>query len=116
MKQKIKRVSANYMDLVFMKNEDRPWICKENGIVEIEMENKGFFNAIAQKFFKRPRTSHISLDKYGSTLWNLLDGRNNVMQIVDAMKITFPDETERMLDRVIQFLSTLEINKFIKRA
>ena len=116
MKQKTKRLSANYMDLVFVKNEDRPWNQKENGIVEIQMENKGFFNAVAQKFFKRPRFSHISLDAYGSKLWLSLDGKNTVMQIVQVMEEAFPSEKDKMLNRVVHFLTTLETNKFIHRS
>ena len=115
MKQKTKRIPANYMDVIFVKSEDHPWLCKEGGIVEIEMENKGFFNAVAQRFFQKPRKSRISLDTYGSALWQQLDGKNTVMQIVEVMINAFPDEKDRMLDRVVHFLSTLEANKFIKR-
>jgi len=116
MKQKTKKLSANYMDLVFVQNKDLPWSQKENGIVEIQMENKGFFNAVAQKFFKRPRFSRISLDAYGSKLWLSIDGKNTVMQLVEAMENAFPEEKDKMINRVIQFLATLESNKFIKKS
>ena len=82
MKQKTKKLSANYMDLVFIQNKDRPWTQKENGIVEIKMENKGFFNTIAQKFFKRPRFSNSALDAYDSKLWLCIDGNNTVSDIL----------------------------------
>ena len=116
MKQKTKKLSANYMDMVFVLNKDLPWSQKENGIVEIQMENKGFFNAVAQKFFKRPRVSHISLDKYGSTLWLALDGTATVNDVLSKMKNAFPEEGEKMLNRVVQFLATLEIHRFIERS
>ena len=115
MKQKTKRLSANYMDLVFVKNEDRLWNQKDDGIVEIDMENKGFFNVIAQKFFKKPRISHISLDKYGSTLWLGIDGKNTVNDLLIIMQESFPREKEKMLNRIVQFLTTLELHSFIKR-
>lgn len=116
MKQKTKKLSANYMDLVFVKNEDRPWSQKENGIVEIKMENKGFFNTIAQKFFKRPRFSNIALDAYGTKVWLCIDGKNTVSDIVKLMEEAFPSEKDGMLKRVVQFLTTLELHSFIKRA
>ena len=116
MKQKTKKLSANYMDMVFVLNKDLPWSQKENGIVEIQMENKGFFNAVAQKFFKRPRFSRISLDTYGSKLWLYIDGKNTVMQLVEAMENAFPSEKDKMINRVIQFLATLESNRFIKKS
>ncbi len=103
------------MDVIFVKNENRPWRLKDNGIVEIDMENKGFFNTVAQKFFHRPRISHISLDKYGTVLWLALDGNASVNDLLQKMTATFPAETEKMLNRVVQFLTTLETHKFIKR-
>ncbi len=112
---KTKKLSANYMDIIFTRNESRPWRQKADGIVEIEMENKGFFNALAQRFFKRPKKSLISLDQYGSKIWLLFDGNKKVSDIVKAMEEAFPAEKERMLDRVITFLGTLEVHKFIIR-
>ena len=79
------------------------------------MENRGFFNAVAQKFFKRPRVSHISLDKYGTALWLALDGKATVNDVLSKMKNAFPEEGDKMLNRVVQFLATLEMHKFIVR-
>lgn len=116
MKPKTKKIPANYMDLVFVHNESRPWREIGGGLVEIDMENTGFFNRIAQQFFKRPKISHISLDKYGSVLWLALDGKASVNDILLKMKEHFPDESEKMLNRVVQFLATLERTGFIIRA
>ena len=104
------------MDLIFVKNENWPWRVKDNGFVEIDMENRGFFNSIAQKFFKKPRISHISLDKYGSILWQALDGKATVSDILKKMTEAFPSESDKMLNRVVQFLATLERTGFIKRS
>ena len=119
---KTKKLSSNYMDIVFVRSEGFPWREKEGsdgqaqGIVEIDMENRGFFNWIAQKFFKRPRISHISLDKYGTELWLALDGKATVNDVLLKMVEAFPEEKEKMLNRVVQFLATLERTGFIKRS
>ena len=56
----------NYIDHI-PKINDMKWEVLEDGIVEITVENKGFYNTIAQKIaFKRPRYSFIKLDEYGS--------------------------------------------------
>ena len=114
-KTKTRTLSANYMDLVFTKNAEIQWRVKDDGLVEVDMVNKGFFNSIAQKFFHRPRVSHIALDKYGSTLWLALDGTATVNDVLNKMNEAFPDETDKMLNRVVQFLTTLETWKFIIR-
>ncbi len=114
-KTKTRKLPANYMDLVFIKNAEIQWRVKDDGFVEVDMVNKGFFNSIAQKFFHRPRVSHIALDKYGSTLWLTLDGTATVNDLLEKMNEAFPDETDKMLNRVVQFLTTLETWKFIIR-
>ena len=110
---KKKKVSANYFESVPVRNENRPWRLKEDGMVEIDMENKGFYHTIAQKFFKKPRISHIALDEYGSVVWQSIDGRNNVMDIIRIMESTFPKEKDRMMDRVVTYMATLQANGFI---
>ena len=114
-KTKTRTLSANYMDIVFSRNTEIQWRVKENGFVEVDMENKGFFNSIAQKFFHRPRVSHIALDKYGTTLWLALDGTATVNDLLNKMNEAFPEESDKMLNRVVQFLTTLETWKFIYR-
>ena len=109
-KTKTRTLSANYMDLVFTKNAEIQWRVKEDGFVEVDM-----VNSIAQKFFHRPRVSHIALDKYGSTLWQALDGSATVNDLLAKMKEAFPDESDKMLNRLVQFLTTLERWEFITR-
>ena len=114
-KTNTRRLPANYMDIVFSKNAEIQWRVKEDGFVEVDMVNKGFFNSIAQKFFHRPRVSHIALDKYGSTLWLALDGTATVNDLLAKMTEAFPAESDKMLNRLVQFLTTLERWEFISR-
>ncbi len=107
-----KRVSKNYMDSVFVPSSKIKWT-EEDGNVVLDVPNTGFFNKLAQAFFHKPKVSHITLDKYGSKLWLLLDGKNSVYDVVNAMKESFPQEQERMLDRVIIFFHTLQVNRYI---
>ena len=58
--------------------------------------------------------SHITIDKYGSCVWKLLDGKNTVFDIVNSMKSNFPNEQDKMLNRVVTFLYTLQVNKYIQ--
>ena len=85
----------------------------KEGIVVIDVINQGIHHRIAQKLLHKPKTSHISLDKYGSVLWKAIDGRNTVYDILNIMSDTFPDEKDSMLNRVIAFMQTLKRNNFI---
>lgn len=102
------------MDVVYRPAEGLAYQENDEGLVVLDMENTGFFNAVAQRLFHKPRVSHIALDRYGTALWRRLDGRRSVFALVEEMRTAFPEE-ERMLDRCVQFLYTLEVNRFIIR-
>lgn len=110
---KKRRISQNYMDAVLIPNPERTWHEREDGIIVIDMENKGFYHRIAQRFFHRPKVSHIALDAHGTAVWKALDGNHSVYDIIQQMKQEFPGEEDRMLDRVITFLHTLQVNHFV---
>lgn len=105
----------NLMDIVYVHAGDLAFHEDENGLIVLDRENKGFYNGIAQRFFKRPRVSHISMDGYGTALWKLLDGERDVFSVVGEMKKAFPQEEDKMLERCVRFLGILESNRFITR-
>ena len=47
----------NYIDNIPKIN--KKWETLEDGIVEVTIENKGFYNTLAQKLFKKPRYSFM---------------------------------------------------------
>lgn len=112
-KKKTKTIQQNYMDAIIFHNPKYKWSENDNGMAVIDVINKGPHHKFAQKFFGKPKISHISLDKYGSVLWKSIDGHNTVYDIVNIMKTEFPNEEKRMLDRVINFMHTLQVNGFV---
>lgn len=104
----------NALDFVYVKNKDFNWE-KKKGIAVIEVKNRGAFNRIAQTVFKRPKTSMISLDKYGTVFWENVDGEKSVFDILKIMEESFPEEKDTMLDRVIKFVKILSDNRYIFR-
>lgn len=108
-----KKVTKNYMDSIPEHSGQMPWRIRGDGMVEIDMENKGFYHTIAQKFWKKPRISHIALEKYGTVVWKNIDGKNTIYDIVRIMEAEFPDEKDRMLDRVVTYMGTLQRSHFI---
>ena len=110
---KNKKISENYMDLIPVRTGKWDWCIRNDGIVVIDMVNTGFYNRLAQKFFKKPKISHISLDKYGSKLWINSDGKNSVFDLVKIMEDYFPGESDQMANRVITFIGILKNNRFV---
>ena len=109
------KLEDNFMDLVYEKNPDLPWKKKKTGVVVMDMEHKGFFPAIAQKFFGKPRVSHVSLDRYGSVFWEAVDGERTVHEVILFMQEAFPEDKDDMLKRVVTFFRTLEVNRLVRK-
>ena len=100
------------MDIVFVHAQDKPFNTDEKGIVTVDVSNTGFFNKLAQRFWNKPKVSHIELDKFGSVMWLAIDGKNTVQDVYSLMEDSFPEE-DRMLDRVVTFMHTLQNNGFV---
>ena len=105
----------DYMNHVALYNDKLEWQISENGYVNLTIENKGIYNKIAQKLFRKPRYTNIELDCYGSRLWLYIDGKRTVYDIFMKMTNAFPDE-ENMYERVNRFVAILQKNSFIKIA
>ncbi|MCU6736482.1 PqqD family protein [Diplocloster agilis] len=103
----------NYMDYVPMKNPEYKWETNEKGRVVIDEPNVGFFNRIAQKFFHRPKVSHIQLDAYGSFVWQQIDGKNTIYDISELVKAEFGKKAEPVLNRLVEFFRILKFHRFI---
>lgn len=101
----------NYLE--YIPKINRKWEVKEGGIVEITIENKGFFNSVAQKVFKKPRYSFISLDEYGSFVWQNIDGRRSILEIGEMLEEEHKEASNQLYERLSKFMGILESNNYI---
>lgn len=85
----------------------------EKGIVTLEIENKGVFNRIAQKLFKKPKISYVHLDEMGSFVWPLIDGEKDITEIGKAVKEHFGEKAEPLYERLAKYFQILESYGFI---
>ena len=105
----------NYLDYVFKKNDDLTWTESESGEVVVEMENKGFTNRIAQKLFKRPAKSYITLEGMGSFIWTCIDGKRSVYYIGFLLRDKYGDAAEPLYERLSVYIKHLEQVGFVKK-
>lgn len=110
--KKIKQ-QKNFLDLIPERNAALVWTQDDEGIVVLEVENTGAFNRIAQKLFKRPRVTKVHMEKYGSFLWPLIDGKRTVMELADLQKAEFGEEVEPLYPRVVKYMQIMESYHFI---
>ena len=104
----------NYLDKIPVRNEAINWTMDEEGIVTLEIENKGIFNRLAQKFLKKPPVSYIHLDKMGSFVWPLIDGEKDITVLAQFVDEQFGEEAHPLYERLAQYFKILDIYHFIK--
>ena len=104
----------NYLEKIPVRNENITWKQDENGAVTLEIENTGFFNKVAQKFFKKPKISYVHLDENGSFLWPLLDGEKSILTLGALVKEHFGEKAEPLYERLAKYFQILESYKFVE--
>lgn len=110
---KNKKITENYLERIPLRNEEIGFSQDESGIVTLEIENKGVFNKIAQKLFKKPKISYVHLDKNGSFVWPLIDGQRDILEIGKLVDEHFGEESHPLYERLAKFFQILESYGFV---
>lgn len=106
-------ISKNYLENIPLKQNSINWKIGDDGLVTLEVENKGWANRIAQKFFGRPKISYVHLDEHGSFVWPLIDGEKDITEIGVAVKEHFGENAEPLYERLARFFQILKSYNFI---
>ncbi len=114
MKNKNNKISENYLEKCPVRQAGLNWSADENGMVTLDVENKGAVNRIAQKLLKKPKVSHIHLDEMGSFVWPLIDGKKTIMDIGVPVEEHFGEKAQPLYERLAQFFRILENYRFIE--
>lgn len=85
-----------------------------DGKVTIFIENKGFFNLLAQKLIGKPKVSQIHLDEMGNFIWPLMDGSNDIYAIAIIVKEKYGEKAEPLYERIVQYFKMLKDYGFIE--
>lgn len=106
-------ISQNYLEKKPIRTEGIEWSKDEKSVVTLEIVNKGIFNFIAQKLFKRPKISYVHLDEMGSFIWPFLDGDKNIIELGKIVEAEFGEKANPLYERLATFFRILESYKFI---
>lgn len=108
-----KTKGENYLEKVPAR-KNFEWGIDENGIVTINVENKGIFNRIAQKLFKKPKTSYIHLEEFGSFVWQLIDGEKNIIELGKLVEEQFGEKAHPTYERLAKYFQMLDNCGFVE--
>lgn len=107
-------IKKNYLEKIPVISDTVGWALDDNGLVTISIENKGIFNKLAQKFLKKPKTSYVHLDEFGSSVWQLIDGQRDIMKIGELFLEKFGDKANPLYERLAKYFQILNSYGFIK--
>lgn len=113
MSKKIKK-DENYLERIPVRKENLEWTKDEKDIVTISIRNKGVFNFIAQKLFKKPKVSYIHLEENGSFIWLSMDGKKNLVEIGKELDEKFGEKAHPLYERLAKYVQMLETCGFIE--
>ncbi len=108
-----KRENENYLERKPKRHSAINWQTEENGCITLLIENTGFMNRLAQKFFKKPKTSYVHLDEMGSFIWPLLDGEKTIAEIGKEVETHFGEKANPLYERLAKYIQILESYHFV---
>lgn len=109
-----KKSQENYLERCPVKPDRFTWSADENGIVTLDIENKGIMNRIFQKLLKKPKVTHIHLDEIGSFIWQLIDGERKIMDMGEPLEGQFGEKAQPTYERLAKFFQILESYNFVE--
>ncbi len=103
----------NFLLRTPLRKEGLAFEVDEEGKVTLLIENKGFYNRIFQKLFKKPKITYIHLDEMGSFIWPLFAEDKNIVELGKEVSERFGDEAEPLYERLSEYIKRLESYGFI---
>ena len=113
MKKKKIIIPENYLTRIPARPPQMKWKTASDGIVTLEIENTGWVNRLAQLLFGRPRVSYIHLDKLGSFVWPLLDGKKTITELGREVDAHFGEEAHPLYERLARYFQILDSYHFV---
>lgn len=112
--EKREKISENYLERIPCHQKDLVWESGTDGeTVTLFIENKGFYNRLAQKVFGRPKVSHIKLDGIGSFVWKEITGEKTILELGEMVLARYGEAAEPLYARLSMFFNILDENGLI---
>ena len=111
-RKKNKLSDINYLELTPVVNYEHK--TNEKGLVDVMVPrfNDRIFGRFLQPKLK-DKYIYANLDEIGSQTWLLIDGKNKVYEIIEALDNHFGEKVQPVYDRLTMFLTQLYKNGFI---
>ena len=85
----------------------------EDGFNHLEILHEGWADRAAQKLLKKPVVTHVALERFGSFIWQQIDGKHSIYEIALMVKETFGEEAEPLYERLTAYFCMLKQKGYI---
>ncbi|MBE6681965.1 MAG: PqqD family protein [Ruminococcaceae bacterium] len=109
-----KKQKENYLEKIPVRKEKFRFTESDDGLITIEIDNKGFFNRLLQLIAKKPKVSYIHLDENGSFVWKQIDGRRDIIEIGKLVEEHFGEKANPVYERLVKYFAMLQNAGFIE--
>lgn len=107
-------MSKEYMDLIPVINEEYSWQLRGSDKVIVNVIHKGFYNSFAVKYLNKSEESEIELDSYGSYVWQKIDGKKKIRDIITEIITDLGEERNLAEKRAALFFEMLRMHRLIR--
>ena len=105
----------NMLDYIPAKNEKIAAQLSKDGLVQLLIRQDSLLRRFTRRFvMKIPETTIIDLDRYGSFIWGVIDGRKNIYGIGVLMKEQFGADAEPLYERLCRYMQIMQSNGFVE--
>lgn len=111
--KKKKATGENYLERTPLRPASLAWSTGEDGLVTLEIENKGWVNRLAQTLFHRPKVSFVHLDEMGSFIWPLLSEERDILALGKLVEEHFGEAAHPLYERLAKYMEILDSYNFI---
>ena len=109
-----KKQKENYLEKIPVRKEKFRFTESDDGLVTIEIDNKGIFNRLLQLIAKKPKVSYIHLDENGSFVWKQIDGTRDIIEIGKLVEEHFGEKANPVYERLVKYFAMLQNAGFIE--
>lgn len=89
------------------------WEKNDDGIIIATIWHNNWLEKILQKIIGFPEKFDVDLDEFGSFVWENIDGKKNIFELVNIAQEKFGNEKEQVYKRALIFFKQLLNNKLI---
>lgn len=102
----MKKTNSDNVLLFIPKKKHETWEVKNHNVYLIFYHNR-IMERFSSWLVKKPTVTDVKLDEIGSCVWKLIDGKKNIYELGENLKLQYGEECEPIYNRLIMYLRYL---------